>query len=63
MSMQNDLYECANRKCRHLYKHKDAVMVPKKSRPGPKTLPTWEGSCPKCGCTTFYMAKVKQPNA
>lgn len=55
-SMQDDLYKCANRKCKHLYKHKDAVFVLQK-RPGPKTLPTYRGTCPKCGCQTFHMAK------
>lgn len=54
--MQNDLYECARRKCRHRYKHNEAVYVPRESRP--------TGTCPKCGHDQFYILKAKKsPNA
>lgn len=56
----NDLYECANRKCRHQYKHKDTKYVKERLRPGPKTLPKWVGVCPKCGNETFYIIKEKK---
>lgn len=57
MSMDEDLYECARRKCRHIYQHKESVMVRQPSPPGPKTLPSWKGTCPKCGHEAFYLVK------
>ncbi len=60
MPMENDLHECANRKCKHHYKHSEAVMVRKKTRPGPKTLPSYTGTCPKCGHSSFYMLKDRK---
>ena len=63
MTMQNDLYECARRKCRHRYKHNESVYVPRESRPGQKTLPSFTGTCPKCGHDQFYIVKAKKsPN-
>lgn len=61
MSFQNDRYICANRKCKHRYLHSEAVMVreDKSGKPGPKTGTTYRGTCPKCGCDSFYMDKTK----
>lgn len=61
MSFKDDAYICASRKCRHHYKHSELVMVPEhySGKPGPKTLPTYRGTCPKCGHDLFYMDKKK----
>lgn len=59
MSMENDKYICANRKCKHPHIHKDRPLVREKTRQGRKTLPIYRSQCPKCGSQTFYIDKPK----
>lgn len=57
--MQEDIYVCANKKCKHRFKHGELVFV-REHRPGPKTLPTSRGTCPKCGHESYYLVKTQQ---
>ncbi len=60
-SMQGDLYQCASRKCNHRFKHSELVFVMNPPRPGPKTLPSSTGACPKCGHKSFRVVKTHNP--
>jgi hypothetical protein len=59
--MSNWIIRCANPRCRHVCDDRDWILKPKENPTAIDIqLCTRDAHCPKCDCTSYYKAKLRE---